>query len=587
MDESLWPARGVAEYAYCPRLFYYMTVEGVFIPSRDTEEGARVHKRVDRPSAAPKSVAQLSDDEADPDRPRSVRSLALTSERLGLTATLDLAEITGMVAVPVEYRKGRPRRSHHDDQPVDEMMEERLPLGRIEPWPTDRVQVGLQAILLEEAGYAVHEAVLYYAAEKLRLTIEVDDRLKTEALCVLEAARSAAGGPRPDPLVNDPRCPRCSLQPICLPDEVNHQRFTALTVEGRKNGETESLTPRKLWPPRDDGIHVVLQREGVRVGVRGRSVRITDKDGALVREVPLMSMESLAVLGGVQVSTQALTVFADHQVPVAFLSGAGRLVAMMDPLGPVSAAVRSAQVRVLDQPGRALELARAVTMAKIANQRTLLMRNHANLPARAAGDLLDCLRAAEKASTVDQLRGHEGNAAAIYFRHFAGMFKVGAGEIAAEFDRNGRKRRPPPDPINAVLSFAYSMLTNECTVACRLAHLEPTIGALHATRPGRPALSLDLMEPFRPLIADSVAVSAFNRGELTEGHFLRTSAGCALTDAGRKGFFSAYGRRMATEVMHPVFEYRLSYRRMLMLHARLVAAWMLGEIPTLAFLTTR
>ncbi|HMQ16750.1 MAG TPA: CRISPR-associated endonuclease Cas1 [Phycisphaerae bacterium] len=160
-------------------------------------------------------------------------------------------------------------------------------------------------------------------------------------------------------------------------------------------------------------------------------------------------------------------------------------------------------------------------------------------------------------------------------------------EIAARFDTNGRQRRPPPDPINAVLSFGYSMLTNECTAACRLASLEPTLGALHATRPGRPAMSLDLVEPFRPLIADSVAVSAFNRGELAEGHFLETASGCALTDAGRKAFFSAYGRRMDTEVSHPVFEYRLSYRRMLMLHARLIAAWLLGEVPTLAFLTTR
>ncbi|QYO64924.1 CRISPR-associated endonuclease Cas1 [Leptolyngbya sp. 7M] len=151
----------------------------------------------------------------------------------------------------------------------------------------------------------------------------------------------------------------------------------------------------------------------------------------------------------------------------------------------------------------------------------------------------------------------------------------------------GRQRRPPPDPINAVLSFGYSMLANECTAACRLASLEPTLGALHSTRPGRPALSLDLMEPFRPLIADSVAVSAFNRGELCDGHFLNTASGCALTDSGRKGFFSAYGRRMDTEVKHPVFEYRLNYRRMLMLHARLISAWLPGEVPTLAFLTTR
>lgn len=571
-----------------------MTVEGVFLPSADTEHGAGEHRRVDQPSAMTpqvdkstrpgKQVKKLEEDENDPERPRSIRSLALTSQRLGLTATLDLAEIEGTRAIPVEYRKGRPR---HDSlagaEPTDEMMEEPQLLHAPEPWPTDRVQIGLQVLLLEEAGYTVPETYLYYAAEKLRLKVSVDDALRNEAIDVLEAAKRTAGGPRPSPLLNDSKCPKCSLQPICLPDEINQQRLSA----GGTKGDSEELTPRKLWPPRDDGIHVVLQREGVRVGVRGQSVRITDKDGTAVREFPLANMESLAVLGGVQVSTQALAVFADQEVPVAFLSGAGRLTAMMDPLGPTSAAVRAAQVRMLDRPERSLELARAVTVAKIANQRTLLMRNHAGLPSGVAVDLQASVESATKATTMDELRGHEGNAAAIYFAHFAGMFKEGVKEIGARFDANGRQRRPPPDPINSIISFGYSMLTNECVAALRLASLEPTIGSLHATRPGRPALALDLMEPFRPLIADSVAISAINRGELTEGHFLNTASGCAMTDAGRKAFFSAYGRRMDTEVTHPVFEYRLSYRRMLMLHARLIAAWLLEEVPTLAFLTTR
>lgn len=571
-----------------------MAVEGVFVPSADTEQGAGVHRRVDRPSADPRmpGVAAMEagdsvEEHGKDDRPKSVRSLALTSERFGLTATLDIAEIIGNVAVPVEYRKGRPKRGHTIGEAVDEMLEEPKLLPCPEAWPTDRVQVGLQVILLEEAGYEVREAIVYYAAEKLRLRLDVDEALKQEALACLEAAKRAAAGARPLPLVNDPRCPRCSLQPICLPDEVNHQRLVGLTVDGRSPADREELTPRKLWPPRDDGIHLVAQREGVRVGIRGECLRVTDRDGRVVREMPLSGVESIAVLGGVQVSTQALSVLADHEVPVAFLSGAGRLQAIMDPLGPTSAAVRQAQLRTLDDPAMALHLARAITVAKIANQRTLLMRNHADLPSRVASDMQESVVAVENAASIDELRGHEGNAAAIYFRHFAGMFKAGVSEIAARFDANGRQRRPPPDPINSVLSFAYSMLTNECTVACRLASLEPTIGALHVTRPGRPALSLDLMEPFRPLIADSVAISAFNRGELTEGHFLQTAAGCAMTDAGRKAFFGAYGRRMDTEVTHPAFEYRLSYRRMLMLHARLIAAWMLGEVPTLAFLTTR
>lgn len=572
MDESLWPARNVAEYAYCPRLFYYMQVEGIFVPSSDTEKGVAVHRRVDKPSAAQEKV---DESEADPDRPKTVRSLALTSESLGLTATLDLAEISGQVAMPVEYRKGRPKHVAVGP-PADDCGEmEQTPLSHPEAWPTDRIQVGLQAILLESAGYAVPEAVIYYAGEKLRLRITVDDALKAEALRTLEKAKQCAEGSRPLPLVNDSRCPRCSLQPICLPDEVNHQRAQS---------PTDELTPRKIWPPRDDGIHVVAQQEGVKVGVRGMELRVTDKNGSAVKTIPLANLESLSLLGSVQITTQAIRALADMNIPIAFLSPAGRLVAMIDPLDSVSAEVRRSQIRKLDRTDVCLELARALVAAKIVNQRTLLLRNHSSLPAGVAADLAKEAKNAAQADSVDAVRGHEGQAAAIYFGHFSGMFK---GPLSVEFDANGRKRRPPPDPINSCLSLAYSMLTHECVAALRLARLEPSIGGFHVSRPGRPAFALDLMEPFRPLIADSVAITCFNRGELTEGHFLRTASGCSLTDAGRRSFFNALGRRMDTEVTHPVFEYRLSYRRMIVLHARMIAAWLTGDIPSLAFLTTR
>lgn len=570
MDESLWPARNVAEYAYCPRLFYFMGVEGIFLPSADTEKGLAVHRRVDRPSAEPSD-----EDEVDPEKPKSVRKLTLTSKTLGLTATLDITEMSGKVAVPVEYRKGRPKRTALAPPPDDPGEAVEPPLSRPQAWPIDRVQVGLQAILLKEAGYEVPKAILYYAEEKLRLEIAVDGALESEALSVLEAAKQCANGPRPLPLVNDPRCVRCSLQPICLPDEVNQQRC----VE-----PSEEMTPRKIWPPRDDGIHVVAQTQGVKVGVKGMALTVTDSDGRLLKEVPLANVESLSLLGSVQISTQAVHALADKGIPIAYLSAAGRLVAMMDPLDSVSANIRRAQVKKLENVECGIELSRALIYAKILNQRTLLMRNHSALPENVAADLAREAEQARTAVSLDSIRGHEGQAAAIYFRHFAGMFK---GPLAAEFDRNGRQRRPPPDPINACISMAYSMLTHECVAALRLARLEPSIGAYHVSRPGRPALALDLMEPFRPIIADSIAVAAFNRGELTEGHFLRTAAGCALTDAGRRAFFNAYGRRMDTEVTHPVFEYRLSYRRMLILHARMIAAWLLGEVPSLAFLTTR
>jgi CRISPR-associated protein Cas1 len=566
VDEYLWPARNVAEYAYCPRLFYLMEVEGLHVHNADTESGMTVHKRVDSPSAV------KEDDEPDPDRPKAARSLTLTSEKLRLTATLDIAEIQGKTATPVEYRKGRPRLATLAPPPDDPGEASEPILNKAEPWPTDRIQLGLQAILLEGAGYQVNQGVLYYAAERRRLTVLIDNMLRGEALETLEAAKKCACGPRPDPLINDSRCLRCSLMPICLPDEINAQRQAA-------NGE-----PRRMWPARADGIQIVAQQEGVKLGIRGESLRFTDKEGKLLKETPLANVESVAVLGSVQVSTQALTTLADHGVPVAFLSSAGRLQAMVDPLDSVTAAVRRSQVQVLDNPQRALELCRAIIAAKITNQRTLLQRNNSAVPAIVLEDIAQQSRLAAAADSIDAARGHEGHAASLYFSHFAGMFK---GPLGKKFDANGRKRRPPPDPINATISFAYTMLAHDCVSALRLARLEPTIGALHVSRPGRPALALDLMEPFRALIADSVAVSAFNRGELTEGHFLQTAAGSAMTDSGRKAFFSSYGRRMETEVTHPVFNYRLSYRRMIMLHARLIAAWMLGEIPALSFLTTR
>ena len=566
METSLWPARNVAEYAYCPRLFYFMEVEGIHLQSHDTEEGQRIHKRVDAPSSARR---RKSVDEDTRDEPVSVRSLTLTDPAIGLTATLDLAEIAGTTAVPIEYRKGRPRfvdanagDGNDDYESPDEM----------EPWPTDRIQIGFQALLLERAGYTVPRGILYYASIRRRIVVVVDDALRREALEMLEAAQRCAAGPRPLPLLNDPRCPRCSLQPICLPDEINAER------------DAQAGSPRKLWPPRDDGIHLVAQRQGTRVGIRGASLRVTESDGSTTQEIPLASVESLSLLGAVQISTQSLHTLADRSIPVAFLSGAGRLVSLIDPLDSVSADTRRNQVRRFDQPASCLELSRKLIASKIRNQRTLLVRNGNSVPKPVLEALAAQAAAAEQAESIDSLRGHEGQAAALYFEHFAGMIK---GDGAAEFDQNGRQRRPPPDPINGCLSLAYSMLTHECTAALRTARLEPSIGAFHVSRPGRPALSLDLMEPFRPLIADSLTITAFNRGELQEGHFQRTAAGCLFTEAGRKAFFGVYGRRMSEEITHPVFGYKLSYRRMLILHARMIAAWLNGEVPTLSFLVTR
>lgn len=573
MEDEFLSARNVAEYAYCPRLFYLMQVEGIFVPSSDTVKGASIHRRVDKPSAWREEENGSS---ADPDQPKVIRRLTLASNSLGLTSTLDLAEISGRNAVPIEYRKGRPCRDDRgsiydalDGASEDKKLQKAA-------WPTDRVQIGLQSILLEEAGYTVREAIIYYSEEKLRIKLVVDDALKQEALRTLEHAKQCAAGPRPLPLVNDPRCPRCSLQPVCLPDEVN---FHLMSIAGGS-----ALSPRKIWPPRDDGIHVVAQQDGAKIGVSGSELTITDKNGAKIKSIPLVNIESLSILGHVQLTTQAICSLVERNIPIAFMSSAGRLITIIDPMDTISADIRRMQVRTLDDPKKCLDLARFIIASKIVNQRTILMRNHNALPGKVTKILAEEINRVKDSNSIDEVRGHEGKAASLYFGYFHGMLKS---PLAEEFRKNGRKRRPPPDPVNACLSMGYSVLTSESVSALRIAGLEPTIGGYHVARPGRPALALDLMEPFRPLVADSIAITCFNRGELAEGHFLRTSEGCILTSAGRHNFFEAYHRRMNTEVTHPIFKYRLSYRRMLILHARMLVAWLIGEIPDLSFLTTR
>ena len=160
-------------------------------------------------------------------------------------------------------------------------------------------------------------------------------------------------------------------------------------------------------------------------------------------------------------------------------------------------------------------------------------------------------------------------------------------DLAEKFDMNGRSRRPPADPVNACLSFGYALLVKECTVALAAVGLDPFWGFYHQPRHGRPALALDLMEEFRPLIVDSAVVNACNTGMLRVGDFTIGKSGCLLKDTGRKSFIKAYEARIEQLATHPVLGYRVSWRVMIRLQARLLARWLRGDIPEYQGITTR
>ena len=282
-----------------------------------------------------------------------------------------------------------------------------------------------------------------------------------------------------------------------------------------------------------------------------------------------------------QLTAQAAQVCLEEGIDVAYFSPAGRFLGLLRGLPASGVDARLGQYRMFGEPGIRVKLAREMVRAKIHNQRVLLMRNGepADGVLRQMAELRD---AAEDVRELGSLRGIEGTAAALYFGQFATML----GE-KVPFDFNGRNRRPPRDPVNALLSQGYSILAKELAGVLHTVGLDPFLGCYHQPRYGRPALALDMMEEFRPLVADSVALSLLNRGELTMADFSMSAAGCYMRESGRRVFWEAWFRRLDTEVTHPQFGYAMSYRRMLEVQARQLWRFVRGEAERYFGFTTR
>lgn len=582
------PARMLNEFVYCPRLFYYEWVEALFAHNRETVEGAIRHSKIDGGKGELPPAEELSADEK-----LHSRSVTLSSDTHGLIAKLDLIEATGGAVVPVDYKRGSPR--------VD------ASTGLPTVWDADRVQIAAQALVLRDNGYRCDEGVIYYVATKQRARVPIDEELVAWALDSLRAARELAEhGSIPPPLVDSPKCPRCSLVGICLPDETTTLKIfepPVRLVQGTlfDLGPTRDASPldrsgkedvRRLSPARDDLRPLYLNTQGLRVGKSGYVLKVHQKD-ELVQEVRLGEICQLNLMGNVQITTQAIQALCDQEVPIAYFSQGGWFYGVTHGLGIKNIFLRREQFKLADIPSFSLRLARALVAGKIRNQRTMLQRNHVEPPASALGFLKCMIEDAQRADSMDSLLGIEGAAARAYFQHFAGMIKLdepGAPNDeckAFSFDFDGRNRRPPRDPINALLSLAYSVLAKDLAIVCHAVGFDPYLGYYHQPRFGRASLALDLMEPFRPLIADSAVLSAINTRMVTARDFVRAGVSVALKPEGRKAFFRAYEQRMDTLVTHPLFGYRVNYRRMLEIQARLLARVVTGELLTYPVFVTR
>lgn len=573
------PVRMLNEFAYCPRLFHLMHVEGRWADNVYTLEGKHAHRRVDkldhvlpdpeRPTnadATDKSAAEepagqppAAPSESDADDPPDIaRSVPLASDRLGLTAKLDLVATTDDEAVPVETKRGR------------------VPNNEQRSWEPERVQLMAQGLLLREHGYRCDHGVLYFAGSRTRVDVPFTADLEARTLSLIEQARLAAGRrDLPPPLDDSPKCNGCSLNAICLPDET-----LAL-----KHVPTDGAAPavRRLYPARENATPLYVQEQGAFVGKKGGSL-IVSKGGDELARARLKDVSQLVLCGNVQVSAQTVHLLCEAGTPIVYLSMGNWFYGISHGITLRNAFDRAAQFAAAAQPDRCLALAKDIVAAKGQNQRTMLRRN-ASPDDRTLDSMNDLLSRVPKASGLDTLLGLEGNLASHYFGSFARMLKPR--DFDADWDFKSRNRRPPRDPINALLSFCYALLTKECTVALLAEGLDPWWGLFHQPRHGRPALALDLMEPFRPLIVDSAVVTAVNTGMVSAANFTRSSAACMMKPAGRKAIIRAYEARLDQLVTHPVFDYRCSWRSVIRLQARLLSRWLRGDVPSYQNVVTR
>jgi CRISPR-associated protein Cas1 len=544
---DLIPARMINEYIYCPRLFYLEFVQGDFIESADTLMGKEIHKGVDEKKGRMPSPEEMVNEDGTVLRSTSV---FISGEEIGVTARIDLIEGDNQKVWPVEYKKGL------------------APAKDKDVWPSDAAQITLYVIILRENGYRCDEGYIYYSASKRRINVKVDDEVIKWVTDEASKARELLLSHQiPPPLVDSPKCVGCSLVSICLPDETN-------SLEDMED-ETLDREIRRLYPARDDSLPMYVQKQGSTVTKSGEEI-IVKAEGEEIAKGKLIEISQLSVFGNVQVTTQTIRELCRRNIPISYFSLSGWFTGITHGMSHKNVELRIRQYHASDDPEKSLNLARHLIEGKIKNSRTLLRRNSVKPNENALNELRKLTVSASEAKSKEILLGIEGSAGRVYFQHFGDMIKMRTSELKFHFE--GRNRRPPKDPINALLSLVYALLSKDVTVTLLAVGFDPYVGFYHKLRYGRPALALDMMEEFRPIIGDSVVISLINNEEITTKDFLSRGTATVLTPNGRIKVINAYERRMDTLINHPIFGYSVSYRRILEIQARLLSRYLLDEI---------
>ncbi|ASC71163.1 CRISPR-associated endonuclease Cas1 [Halomicronema hongdechloris C2206] len=519
--------------AYCPRLYYLEDVEELYTQDAAVFAGRRLHVELEK-----------GEDE-------EWVHLVLESADLGLRGKVDALKTRNRQTIPYEHKRGRCYRDR-DNKP--------------QPWQSDRIQILAYACLIEAAlGITVPEGRIRYHADNVLVHVLLDDQGRQEVReAVARAWQLRQSTQRPPVTSNERLCARCSLAPVCLPEETR-------LVQG------QSHQPRRLFPEDDERKIIHVTEAGTRISKSGDQFKITKRDGDATA-IPSRQVGQLVLHSYAQISTQAIYFCADQEVGLHFISGGGRYLGSFDTRqGSIQRRIR--QYEALTQPEVCLKLARQLVVCRGQSQRKFLMRGQRSLEVanhaleQAIDQMQRTLKQVPKAESATSLLGLEGNLAALYFGALPHLIAENA---VADFQFDGRNRRPPKDRINAMLSFGYALLLKDVMNAILTVGLEPALGFYHQPRTQAPPLALDLMEIFRVPLVDMPVMASVNRNQWDiADDFIRRGEQVWLSDSGRRKFISLYERRKEESWKHPVTHYSLTYRRLIELEVRLLEKeWM-------------
>lgn len=510
------PISLVVHTVFCERRAWLEAV-GERVDSAQIEAGLVAHARVDSPRVT--TIESTSMDIEHPD--------------LGIVGKCDaVRHLPGRVSI-VEY-KATPTR--------------RVP----EVTASNIVQLALQRLCLESGGVVVESQEVYFTNHRRSVSVELKEADFDEARKWVDTTREIVDRrTAPPPLVDDPRCRFCSHVSVCLPDEHHRQ-------------ELDHVRRVAVSNPGGEVLH--LTTPGSRASLKSGRV-VIQKAREEITSLPVERVVGLVVHGNVDVSSALIREMLWRGYGIVWCSSSGRVV------GHARSARSPNGLPRLQQHVRAsagdILIAREMIAPKVANQATQLRRSSRADVAEVVRKMRDISRDIDRAQSVARIFGLEGEAAALYFSEFGGCIANGVDPLFVD-GFGGRTGRGARDSLNVALNYAYGLLTAECVRALHACGLDPHAGFVHSAVRNKPALALDLMEQFRPIIADSVVLSVINNGQLTTVDFHSLVGAMRLSTTGRKAITKEYERRVSQEFTHPVYKYKVSWRRAIEVQARML-----------------